>query len=101
MDCGNKKVTVETNSRVFELESQEHFVDETVQLNNTTIIPPCYIAKGAVLNQSVIGPCVSVGVNTQISHSVIEHTIIQNETTIKGQVINASMIGNKVCGFSM
>jgi glucose-1-phosphate thymidylyltransferase len=45
MDCGNKNVTVETNSRMlgFLHNDGEHLVDYDVKLENATIIPPCYI----------------------------------------------------------
>jgi hypothetical protein len=51
MDCGNKDVTVDTNNRMlgFLHNDGEHLVDYDVKLENSNIIPPCYIGKNVVL----------------------------------------------------
>src|SRR5690606_5811901 len=57
MDCGNKEVTVETNGRILEFlhDEDENLISESAQLNNATIIPPCYIGEGVVLKNATIG----------------------------------------------
>jgi glucose-1-phosphate thymidylyltransferase len=61
MDCGNKAVTVETNSEcsVF-TEEEAALVAVNVRIDNSTIIPPCYIGEDVYLINSV-GPNVSLG----------------------------------------
>jgi glucose-1-phosphate thymidylyltransferase len=50
MDC-NKAVTVETNSRMLGfLEEEAALVAVNVRIDNSTIIPPCYIGR-CVFNQ--------------------------------------------------
>lgn len=63
MDCGNKDVTVETNTRMlgFLHNDGEHLVDYDVKLENSTIIPPCYIGEDVVLINATVGPNVSLG----------------------------------------
>jgi glucose-1-phosphate thymidylyltransferase len=36
-------------------------VSESVQLENSTIIPPCYIGENVVLINATVGPNVSLG----------------------------------------
>ena len=98
MDCGNKKVTVETNAQVLDNEAARgvNNVSSSVELNNATIIQPCFIGENVQLTNAVIGPHVSLGANSVIENSVVSNSIIQHETTITNTVIANSMIGSKV-----
>lgn len=93
MDCGNKEITVETNKRILEL-SKTNLVSHSVQLNNAKIVDPCYIGENVILNNSVIGPFVSLGDNSVISDSKLQNSLIQTNTTIKNADLNKAMIGN-------
>jgi|SRR5690606_31331422 len=96
MDCGNKEVTVQTNGRILEFlqEEGENLVSDTVQYNNATIIPPCYIGHGVVLKNATIGPNVSIGDKTVVEDSTIANSLIQTNATIKNAKLSNAMIGN-------
>lgn len=95
MDCGNKDVTVETNSKILGfVRGEEELVSRDLVSENSTIIPPCYIGKGVVVRNSTVGPNVSIGDGTRIEDSNITETIIQKNATIKNMHITNSMIGN-------
>lgn len=96
LDCGNYKATVYTNQRVLEFIKSELKTDSTLQNENSVIIDPCYIGKNVKLINAVVGPHVSIGDNVEISHSIIENTIIQSNTKIEKSNIKDSMIGNHV-----
>lgn len=96
LDCGNYKATVYTNQRVLEFIKNDLKHDFSLVKENSVIIEPCYIGKNVKLKNAVVGPHVSIGDNVEISHSVIENTIIQSNTKIKNANIAASMIGNYV-----
>ena len=98
MDCGNKKVTVETNAQVLDNEAAKgvNNVAKSAQLENTTIIPPCFIGENVQLTNTVVGPHVSLGANTIIENSVIRNSIVQHETHISNAVLVDSMIGSRV-----
>lgn len=96
LDCGNREVTVYTNQRVLEFDKNEKLVSDDVKMENSVIIPPCYIGKNVTLKNSVIGPHVSVGAGTSINNSVVANTIIQANTRIGSSVIRNSMIGSHV-----
>lgn len=98
MDCGNKKVTVETNAQVLENEAAKgvNCVSNSVESENATIIQPCFIGDGVKLKNSVVGPYASIGAGTIIENSVISNSIIQHETKISNAVLKDSMIGSKV-----
>jgi glucose-1-phosphate thymidylyltransferase len=98
LDCGNKEVTVNTNKRVldFDFEKKIPLVHASSKITNSRIIPPCFIGENACIENSIIGPHVSVGANTTISSSVIRNTNIQENTSIINSVIFNSMIGSHV-----
>lgn len=95
MDCGNKDVTVETNGKILQYETAEFAsVPASATVENTLIIPPCYIGEGAELRNSKIGPNVSVGKGTKIHNSNVDNSLIQENAVITGANLSNSMIGN-------
>jgi len=98
MDCGNKPITLETNSRVLQFLQQDgvNLVDANVILENSTIIQPCFIGKKVKLVNSTIGPNVSLGDNSFVTDSNISESLIQENTCIKNAKLNKAMIGNHV-----
>lgn len=96
MDCGNKNVTVETNSRMlgFLHNDGESLVDESVKLENATIIAPCYIGKNVVLVNATVGPNVSLGDGCHVVNSTVKNSLVQTHSHIKNAVLDNAMIGN-------
>jgi glucose-1-phosphate thymidylyltransferase len=96
MDCGNKPVTVETNSRMlgFLHADGENMVSPSAVLENSTIIPPCYIGDGVVLVNSTVGPNVSLGNTTRVENSTIKNSLVQMHTLIRNANLDNAMIGS-------
>ncbi|HYD92591.1 MAG TPA: sugar phosphate nucleotidyltransferase [Flavobacterium sp.] len=96
MDCGNKNVTVETNSRMlgFLQADGENMVAASAVLENSKIIPPCCIGEGVVLKNATVGPNVSLGSNTRVENSTIKNSLVQNNTVIRNASLDNAMIGN-------
>jgi glucose-1-phosphate thymidylyltransferase len=96
MDCGNKNVTVETNSRMlgFLHKDGEHLVSDDVKLQNSTIIPPCYIGKDVILINTTVGPNVSLGNACHVIDSSIKNSLVQTHSHIKNANLDNAMIGN-------
>lgn len=59
-------------------------------------IPPCYIEEDVILENSIVGPFVSIGKDCIISHSIITNSIIQNNVKLSNVNIDNSMIGKYV-----
>jgi glucose-1-phosphate thymidylyltransferase len=99
MDCGNKNVTLETNTKMLgflKADGEEQLVDDSVVLNNSKIIEPCFIGKGTILNNTTVGPNVSIGKDCIIENSTVKNSLIQNQTVIKNANLDEAMIGNHV-----
>ena len=96
LDCGNKNVTVQTNQRYLEFIKDEKLISAKARINNAVILPPCFVGDGAVIENSVIGPYVSVGENTKIVDSRVKNSIIQKDSVISSAMLENSMLGNFV-----
>jgi glucose-1-phosphate thymidylyltransferase len=63
MDCGNKSCNCRNelqNARFLQKE-EAALVAVNVRIDNSTIIPPCYIGEDVYLINSTVGPNVSLG----------------------------------------
>jgi glucose-1-phosphate thymidylyltransferase len=98
MDCGNKKVTVETNAQVLNNEAKKgkQIIPESSTLENSIVIKPCFIGENVHLKNTIVGPHVSIGNGTNITDSVVKNSIIQHSTSIKNGILKDSMIGSNV-----
>ncbi len=96
LDCGNKDATVYTNKRVLEIKYPAGQVHPSARVINSVIIHPCLIDKDAVIENSVIGPHVSIGSGTKAVNAIIRNSIIQHNSVIDSAVIDNSMIGSHV-----
>ena len=96
MDCGNKNVTVETNSRMLQFLHKDGvaLVSDNKKLTNSTIIEPCFIADDVVLINSTVGPNVSLGKGCHVVDSTIQNSLIQNHSNIKNANLDNAMVGN-------
>ncbi|MFZ4612057.1 MAG: sugar phosphate nucleotidyltransferase [Bacteroidia bacterium] len=95
LDCGNKDATVYTNQRILEFKSKsEKLVNDSAVIENSVIVPPCYIGAGVKIINSVVGPYASVGVKTVIKNSIVSNSIIQAHTKISNSNLTNSMVGN-------
>jgi glucose-1-phosphate thymidylyltransferase len=96
MDCGNKKVTVETNSRMLHFLDidGENLIAPDIRIENSTIIPPCFIGDDVVLIDSIVGPYVSIGKGTHLQNTKIKNSLIQTHVHIKNAKLDNAMIGN-------
>ncbi len=96
MDCGNKNVTVETNSRMlaFLAEDKESLVSQKVKMENSTIIEPCFIGDDVILINATVGPNVSLGNGCHVIDSSIKNSLVQTYAHIKNANLDNAMIGN-------
>ena len=96
MDCGNKNVTVETNTRLlgFLQKDGQNLVSSNIKNENSTIILPCFIADDVILINATVGPNVSLGIGCHVLDSKIKNSLVQNHSHIKNANLNNAMIGN-------
>ncbi len=55
----------------------ENLVSNTVRIENSTIIPPCFIGDDVVLINTTVGPNVSLGKATHLINTKIKNSLVQ------------------------
>ena len=96
LDCGNKNATVYTNQRILEIKKNEFVEPASLKNTNSIIVQPCFIGENVNLENSVVGPHVSLGDNCIVKNSVVKNSLIQHETIIENKVLDNTMLGSKV-----
>jgi glucose-1-phosphate thymidylyltransferase len=95
LDCGNKDATVYTNQRVLEFDKGKNTLrSSSITINNATIHEPCFIGSNVIIENSEIGPHVSIGNGSIIKDSVINNSIIGEKTKITMSNLSNAMVGN-------
>lgn len=91
-DCGKKESLLEANAIML---NRPEFRD-TGNLNypKTIIIPPVSIGQNCKISSSIIGPNVAIGDNTIISYSIIKNTIVGSFSELQSTVLDSSIVGN-------
>ena len=98
MDCGNPKITLETNTKMLDILTAEgnNLVADDLTLENSQIIPPCYIGPGVVLKNSTVGPHTAICEGTRIENSTVIKSLVQKYSIIQNAKLDGAMIGNHV-----
>jgi len=96
LDCGNKDNTIYTHQRMLEFNKGEKLVSDDATIKDSDIIAPCFIGKNVVIENSKIGPHVSIEDNTIIKNCTISNSIIQSHSNIENANIKNSMMGNHI-----
>lgn len=91
-DVGKKDVLLETNAILLRKKGEQRH-DESV-LENSVLIPPYYISKGAKIYNAVIGPNVSIGENSEIRNSIISNSVIGSFTILEYVTLHTSLVGS-------
>lgn len=94
LDCGNKNALIYANERVLEFKKNAATIASSAKLENSTIIPPCFIDENAVIKNSVVGPHVSIGKGAKVENSVISKSMIQDHSVVRNVVIENSILGS-------
>lgn len=89
-DCGKKEILLATNAML--LSRMKNI--ETPQFQNTIIIQPVSIPASCRIQNSIIGPNVSIGENTYVDHSILKNSIIGSYSQLEDVVLRDSLVGS-------
>ena len=96
LDCGNKDNMVQTNQRYLEIIKDQNLVSAEATIVNSILIPPVFIGDHVVIENSVIGPHVSISEGTKVKDSRISNSIIQKSSVVSKGILDNSLLGNFV-----
>jgi glucose-1-phosphate thymidylyltransferase len=96
LDCGNKHNMVQTNQRYLEIIKDQKLVSDTARITQSILIPPVFIGEHVTIENSVIGPYVSVSEGSTIIDSRVTNSIIQKHSQVRKGILDNSLLGNFV-----
>jgi glucose-1-phosphate thymidylyltransferase len=87
-DCGKPEALLETNRHLLSR------IESARKLKGSVLIPPVFVSKTARVNNSIIGPYVSVANKAVIQDSIIRDSIISERAEVNNSRLQSSLIGN-------
>ena len=97
LDAGTPEAIIETNAYLLQEHCESH--NEIVPGRSNLLIPPVYMHETSRVENSIVGPNVSIGEKCSISGSIIKNTIIDDGSTVTEVALSNSLIG-KGCSVS-
>jgi glucose-1-phosphate thymidylyltransferase len=96
LDCGNVKSSIFSNKKMLEFhhKDKKQLVSNDLKSIDSNIIEPVFIDKDVVIENSTVGPYVSLYRGATIKNSLVRNSIIGESTNVKNANIENSMIGN-------
>jgi len=91
-DCGRKNVLLETNAHLLKRNAAAN--SEAPLYFNSIIIHPVSIAQGVKIENSIVGPNVTIAENTEIHHTILKNSIIGNNSKLDNCILTRSVIGS-------
>lgn len=91
-DCGKKDIILQTNRNLLRRDGIPPVPEEIAK--NNIIVPPVYIAPTAKIENSIIGPDVSIGEYATITRSVVRNSILGQHANLQTAILENSLIGS-------
>lgn len=86
-DCGKPETLLETNRHILDRKRPHS------KSPGSLIIPPVYISSSARVENSIIGPYVSVGAGARITSSIVTDSIVNENASISDMNLGGSLVG--------
>lgn len=87
-DCGKPETLLSANRALLELDGGQTEVPGNIIFN------PVYIAVSASVQDSIIGPYVSIAERSVVRRSIIKNSIIGESATVEDVLLDASLVGD-------
>jgi glucose-1-phosphate thymidylyltransferase len=86
-DCGKVETLLETNRVLLDdMEPKDG-------REGSIVVQPCYIDAESVIENSIIGPYVTVAKGSEIRHSIIENSILNEGAKLENVILSESVVG--------
>ena len=91
LDAGVPEDILTTSAYLLQHHSPQH--NDTTGMRSNVFVPPVYIHESSRVENSIIGPNVSIGINCTINDSRIKNAIIDDNSTLTEVILEDSLIG--------
>jgi len=93
-DCGKKSQVIQTNRILLRRLQENGKLPQTPTGKNLVLIPPVYIDPSAYVEESIIGPHVSIGEGAIVKNSILKEGIIGSYSLVENLVATHFIIGS-------
>ncbi len=93
LDAGTPEALLQMNQYLLDHNLKNGYDDP--ERKGVVTIPPVFMHPSAQVNDSIIGPYVSIGANCQVTHSIIENSILEDEAQATGVILEGSLVGRR------
>jgi len=87
-DCGEPETLLHTNRYLL-----DHGHAQMVKVKNAVLVPPVYVSKTAIIENSIVGPYVTVCDGVHIKDAIVQDAIIEAGSTLEEVALEHSLIG--------
>jgi len=94
-DCGKPQTLLETNRTLLELKHKDSARECVRRFPDSIFNAPVYVAPTAVVENSIIGPHVTVADGCVIRHSVISNSILSSHAMVDNMVLTESIVSDR------
>lgn len=91
LDAGTPEDLIETNATLLRYHDKPR--GKKVAGRSNVLIPPVYIDESSHVEDSIIGPNVSIGKNCLINSSIVKNTIVDDESDVLEVTLVNSLLG--------
>ncbi len=91
-DCGRRDVLLQTNATF--LDRSGYTTADLAPTDNSIIIHPVSIGINCEISNSIIGPHVTIGNNVRVVNAIIKNSIIGNYAALREVILYNSVVGN-------
>lgn len=88
-DCGRKDTLLETNRTLLGRQNGT----TSSEYPDCVIIPPVFISPSARIENSIIGPYVSIDEHAEVKHSIVSDSIVGSYSSLETIMLDNSVIG--------
>jgi glucose-1-phosphate thymidylyltransferase len=95
LDCGTLPAWLDTSSVILAKEHGEQHEDsqEASSYPGSTLLPPVYLGEGVTIENSTVGPNVSLEAGATVRGSTLRDSIIQQKATLEQALLAHSSVG--------
>jgi len=87
-DCGKPESLLETNRALLEMSAPPALVPGSI------VVDPVFIAADAVIEDSIVGPYVSVAEKSVVRKSIVRNSIIGENASVENALLDSSLVGD-------
>lgn len=93
LDAGTPEALLETNRYL--LENGRDNSAEVGKRPGVVVVPPVFVHPGAMVENSIIGPYVSIGAGCRVQSSIISDSVLEEEASATRVILEHSLVGRK------